>query len=52
MCPADLEPLALIAAEVAADWGLELGPPFSQSRYTKVAPAGADAVLKVTPMED
>ena len=52
MCPADLEPLALIAAEVAADWGLELGPPFALSRYSYVAPAGADAVLKVTPMED
>ena len=52
MCPADLEPLALIAAEVAADWGLELGPPFALSRYSYVAPAGEDAVLKVTPPED
>ena len=31
MSPADLEPLALIAAEVAAEWGLELGPPFALS---------------------
>ena len=28
------------------------GPPFSLSRYSYVAPAGADAVLKVTPAED
>ena len=49
MSPADLEPLALIAAEVAAEWGVELGPPFALSRYSYVAPAGEDAVLKVTP---
>ena len=52
MSPADLEPLALIAAEVAAEWGVELGPPFALSRYSYVAPAGEDAVLKVTPPED
>ena len=52
MSPADLEPLALIAAEVAAEWGVELGPPFALSRYSYVAPAGDDAVLKVTPPED
>ena len=52
MSPADLEPLALIAAEVAAEWGVELGPPFALSRYSYVAPAGEDAVLKVTPAED
>ncbi len=40
MSPADLEPLALIAAEVAAEWGVELGPPFALSRYSYVAPAG------------
>jgi streptomycin 6-kinase len=52
MSPADLGPLALIAAEVAADWGLELGPPFAMSNYSYVAPAGDGAVLKVTPPED
>ena len=52
MSPADLEPLALIAAEVAAEWGVELGPPFAMSNYSYVAPAGDGAVLKVTPPED
>jgi streptomycin 6-kinase len=52
MSPADLEPLALIAAEVAAEWRLELGAPFALSRYSYVAPAGDGAVLKVTPPED
>jgi len=52
MSTADLEPLGSIAAEVAAEWGVELGPPFALSRYSYVAPAGADAVLKVTPPED
>jgi len=52
MSPGDLEPLALIAAEVAAEWGVALGPPFALSRYSYVAPAGEDAVLKVTPSED
>ena len=33
-------------------WGVELGPPFALSRYSFVAPAGPDAVLKVTPVED
>jgi streptomycin 6-kinase len=37
---------------VAADWGVELGPPFALARYSFVAPAGSDAVLKVTPVED
>jgi len=36
------------AAEAAARaWGLELGEPFSLSRYSFVAPAGENAVLKV-----
>ena len=50
--PPDLEPLARIAEDVAGEWGLELGPPFALSRYSFVAPAGHDAVLKVTPPED
>ena len=49
---ADLDALARTAQEVAADWGLELGPPFALGRYSFVAPAGAGAVLKVTPAED
>lgn len=48
----DLERLARIAAEVASGWGVELGPPFALARYSYVAPAGAHAVLKVTPPED
>lgn len=48
----DLEPLARIAQDVAAEWGVELGPPFALSRFSYVAPAGDDAVLKVTPPED
>ena len=44
--------LERIANEVADEWGVELGSPFSLSRYSYVAPAGADAVLKVTPPED
>jgi streptomycin 6-kinase len=52
MSPADRGPLALIAAEVAAEWGLELGQPFAMSNYSYVAPAGHGAVLKVTPPED
>jgi streptomycin 6-kinase len=48
----DLSRLARIAEEVAADWGLVLGPPFALSNYSFVAPAGEDVVLKVTPAED
>src|SRR5205085_10699186 len=48
----DLGPLHWIAHEVAAEWEVELGPPFALSRYSFVAPAGSDAVLKVTPPED
>lgn len=48
----DLAPLERIAHEVAAEWGVELGPPFALARYSYVAPAGDDAVLKVTPPED
>ena len=47
-----LEPLAAIAQEVAAEWGLEPGRPFVLSMYSFVAPAGDDAVLKVTARAD
>ncbi len=43
----DPEPMRLIAAGVAAEWGLELGEPFALSRYSYVAPAGDGQVLKV-----
>jgi streptomycin 6-kinase len=43
----DQERMRLIAGEVAAEWGLRLGPPFALSRYSYVAPVGDDAVLKV-----
>ena len=48
----DLAPLARIAQEVAVEWGVELGQPFALARYSYVASAGEDAVLKVTPPED
>jgi streptomycin 6-kinase len=48
----NLEALERVAQEVAAEWGLELGEPFVLARYSYVAPAGGDAVLKVTPPED
>ncbi len=41
-----------IAREVAAEWGLALGPRIAAGRYSYVAPAGADAILKVVPPED
>jgi streptomycin 6-kinase len=47
-----LERLERIAREVAAEWGLELGPPFELSNYSYVAPAGDGAVLKVQQPED
>ena len=37
---------------MALEWGVELGRPFALSRYSFVAPAGDDAVLKVTPPDD
>ena len=48
----DVLRLEAVAAEAAAEWGVELGPPFALSRYSFVAPANGDAVLKVTPPED
>jgi streptomycin 6-kinase len=41
--------LEVVARRVAAEWGLELGPPFSLALHSYAAPAGEDAVLKVTP---
>lgn len=40
------------AEEVAAEWGLELGEPFTPSRYSYVAPVDADAVLKIAWADD
>ena len=48
----DLEGLRGTAEEVAAEWGVELGAPFAMGRFSFVAPAGDDAVLKVTPLYD
>jgi len=44
--------LERVAREVAAEWRVVLGPPFHLSRYSFVAPAGDDAVLKIVPAED
>ncbi len=49
---ADLQELARNAAAVARDWGIQLGEPFALSRFSYVAPASVDAVLKVTPADD
>jgi streptomycin 6-kinase len=48
----DREPLIAAAEAVAAEWGVSLGPPFSFSRYSYVAPAGDAAVVKATPADD
>jgi streptomycin 6-kinase len=48
----DIASLAVVAREVATEWGVELGEPFALARYSYVAAAGDDAVLKVTPPED
>jgi streptomycin 6-kinase len=48
----DLEALAATAAQVAREWNLEPGPPFRLARYSLVAPAGAQAVVKIVPPED
>ena len=50
--PARMRELELAARAIAAEWGLELGTPFRLARYSFVAPAGSDAVLKITPAED
>ena len=44
--------LEATAREVAADWGLVLGPQFPMAKYSFAAPAGDDAVLKIPPVED
>ena len=48
----DIAALAVVAREIAAEWGIELAEPFALARYSYVAAAGDDAVLKVTPPED
>jgi streptomycin 6-kinase len=49
---ADMRSMARRAADVAADWGLELGAPYALSIYSFVAPAGDGMVVKVTWEED
>ena len=44
--------LRRVAREVAAEWGVGLGERCQLARYSFVAPAGDDAILKVTPPED
>src|SRR5438552_18449296 len=40
------------AREVAAEWNLELGPPFRAARYSYAAPAGGHTLPKIVPTED
>ena len=47
MPPVDLTDTKAEAERVAAEWGIELGTPFTLSRYSYVAPVGDEAVLKV-----
>jgi streptomycin 6-kinase len=49
----DAARLKAVARQVAAEWGeAELGEPYALSHYSFVAPAGSEAVLKVTPPGD
>jgi streptomycin 6-kinase len=48
----DLSEAKATAEAVAAEWGLELGPPFAMANVSYVAPAGDDAVLKVAWLGD
>lgn len=42
----DLAATKAVVARAASEWGLELGAPFALSRYSYVAPAGDEAVVK------
>jgi streptomycin 6-kinase len=44
--------LAATAREVAAEWNVELGPMIAAGRFSYVAFADDDAILKVVPVED
>jgi streptomycin 6-kinase len=48
----DLTLCERLAREAAEEWGLTLGPRFALARYSFVAPAGDEAILKATPAED
>jgi streptomycin 6-kinase len=48
----DMDALARLASDVAAEWHLTLGSPFSASQFSFVVPAGEDAVLKIVPEQD
>jgi streptomycin 6-kinase len=48
----EVDALARTARAVASEWGIRLGEPFPLARFSFVAPAGDDLVLKLTPPED
>ena len=50
--PRVAERLRATATEVARDWGVSLGERLVAGRFSFVAFAGEDAVLKVVPIED
>ena len=45
--PVDLTQTTIRAKQIAAEWGLELGEPFAEARFSFAAPVGDDLVLKV-----
>ena len=45
--PPDLTQTRLRAAEIAREWELDVGEPFTEARYSFAAPVGDDLVLKV-----
>lgn len=52
MAPSLVARMEGVARTVAREWGLALGPRIAAGRYSYVAPAGRDAMLKVIPPED
>ena len=44
--------LERVARGVASEWGILIGSPFPLSNYSYVAPAGPDAVLKISSSDD
>ena len=52
MAPATVVAMEAIAREMAAEWHFQLGPRITAGRFSYVAPAGDDAILKIIPRAD